>query len=500
MSEEVERIAPEQLEEALNYYRRMITLKPDNVEAYAGIGNLLTTMNQLESAVKFLEMAVKLQPNFFIGWINLGNAYKKLGKLERAADCCQLAISLQPENAISYNNLGNIRLQEGKLDEAATCYKKALALKPDYADAINNYGTAFKKMGQIENALEFYNRAISIQPHFAGAHLNKACVLLHLKKLPEGWDEYEWRLKIKEGDAPLWKFLRQVKHPEWDGSLIKDKTLLVHSEQGLGDSIQFIRFIAQLKEKVGRLIFASQPELMGLFSDSHSLCLDQLIEFPMDGNLDIGFDYHIQLLSLPRLLGIDASNLSRAVPVPYLEASTTLVEKWKQRVNNQKKRIGLVWAGNPNNPDDHNRSISLADYSPLGNIAKTGNGDILFYSLQKGAGASQCKNPPPGMKDILIDLTEEIHNFEDTAALISNLDLVITIDTVVAHLAGALGKPVWVIVPFDADWRYMWGETDSPWYPSMRIFRPLKPREWEPVIQKIAEELRYYYTSIIIQS
>jgi Flp pilus assembly protein TadD len=482
--------SPEQYEEALNYYHRMITLKPDDVEAYAAIGNLLATMNQLETAVKFLEMALKLQPGFFIAWINLGNVYKKLGELNKAANCCQSAISLQPDNAIPYNNLGNIRLQEGRLNEAATYYEQALKLKPDYADAMNNYGTVFKKMGQIENALDYYNRAISIKPDFAGAHLNKACVLLHLKKLPEGWDEYEWRLKIKEGDVPLWNFLKQVKHPEWDGSQIKDKTLLVHSEQGLGDSIQFIRFIAPVKEKVRRLIFASQPELMGLFSDSRSLGIDLLVEFPVDGNLDIDFDYHIQLLSLPRLLGIDANNLRGAVRVPYLEASPARVRKWKQRVDRSKKRVGLVWAGNPNNPDDHNRSISLADYSSLGDTVKKGSGNTLFYSLQKGAGASQCKNPPPGMKDSLIDLTEEIHDFEDTAALISNLDLVVTVDTVVAHLAGALGKPVWVIVPFDADWRYMWGETDSPWYPSMRIFRPSKPREWKPVIQRIAEELR----------
>ncbi|MCP4153174.1 MAG: tetratricopeptide repeat protein, partial [bacterium] len=481
--------AMDKYDEAIKSYKEAIVFDPDYVEAYNNLGNVFYKMGMWDTALKLFAMALKLNSHFFEACINMGNTFKQKGALRKAVIWQKKALSIEPRLATPYNNLGNIKLLEGKLEDAAEFYEKALQLQPEYPDAMNNYGSLLRKWGRYEEALDYYSRALKLAPDFAGAHLNYASVLLVLKRFSMGWQEYEWRLDVKAGDEKVWNLLKLLKKPRWDGAPIKNKSLLVYTEQGMGDSIQFIRFIPSLLECAEKVIFACQPALLRLFSTFTFPGLT-IIGFPGDGVIKESYDYHIPLLSLPGIMEINENNIPGGAS--YLEVAAAGVEKWKHKLSLEKPafRIGLVWAGNPNHPDDRNRSCALSLFEVLANIGRVDGRDVEFYSLQKGDAASQVNDLSEEMRRRFNDLGMELTDFEDTAAVIMNLDLVITVDTSVAHLVGALGKPVWMLVPFDPDWRWMLDSNESPWYPSMRLFRQNKPREWVPVFREIAEELQ----------
>ena len=298
-------------------------------------------------------------------------------------------------------------------------------------------------------------------------------LLLLLGNYEEGLKGYEWRWRIKD---PI-PYQRNFSQPLWQRTDIKGLTILLHAEQGLGDVIQFVRYVPFVAQLGSKVVIECHKELKSLLKDVEGVqqVISQGEELPL-------FDVHCPIASLPLIFNTTPYNISAKIPYIYLDP--ILVGRWKNKLlnDNSKLRIGLVWAGNPKHKNDKNRSIPLSYFVALEKLS-----DITFYSLQKGEASKEAKNLPVGMK--FVDLTEEIHDFSDTSALIECLDLTISVDTSVAHLAGAMGKPIWTLLPYKPDWRWMLGKEDSPWYPTMRLFRQPSPGDWESVITRVKDEL-----------
>lgn len=462
------------MNKAITSYQQAIQLNPGFSDAYYNLGMIFQGKKQLNEAVICYQKAIILNPLLADAYNNLGVIVKETGQIEEAISYYQKAIEVDPYFADAYNNLGNVIREKKQHDKAIFYYRKALELNPNFVDAYINLGNVLQEKNNLDNALECFQKAILLNPENADAHWNKSLAFLLSGNYKEGWKEYEWRLKVKD-------FLylhRDFPRPVWDGSDITGKTILLHAEQGFGDTIQFIRYAPLVREKGAKVIVECQKELAPLMRNIegiHRLIVrsEQLPEF----------DLHYPLLSLP--LQFDTTLESIPAKIPYISADKQLIKKWREKVlpDNSKLKVGIVWSGNPDNIKIRSKSCSLEAYSPFADLD-----DVTFYSLQKGKAAEQVKHTPAGMK--LIDYTEELKDFADTAALIENLDLVISVDTAVAHLAGALGKPVWTLLPFAPDWRWMLQREDSPWYPSMRLFRQSPLGEWQSVIARITKELK----------
>lgn len=461
-----------QIEEAISSYKKALQLNPNYSSALNNLGNIYHDKGQLNEAVDCYQEALKLKPDFVDAYNNLGMTLREKGQIDEAVINLQKALQINPDLAEVQNNLGNILADRGQLGEAITYFQKAVTLNTKLTSAYYNLGKIFMDKGQPEEAISYYQKAIQIEPNHGYSHWNLSLCLLLLGNFKEGWKEYEWRRKII--DFPR----REFSQPLWDGSDISGKTILLHTEQGFGDAIQFIRYTPLVAGRGANVIIECLKELISLFQNVEGI--NQIIA---QGEQLPSFDVHCPLLSLP--LKFNTTIETIPAEIPYIKVNTLLVQKWKDRVrdDNSKFKVGLVWAGNPKFKDARIKACSLETFSALSQFK-----DITFYSLQKGDAAEQTKNPPEGMK--FIDYTDEIDDFSDTAALIENLDLVISIDTAVAHLAGALGKPVWTLIPFAPDWRWMLNREDSPWYPTMRLFRQPSPGDWQSVINKVAAELR----------
>lgn len=472
-------------EEALKSYHQALSFKPDLAEAYNGMGNIFHRRGAWDTAITCFQAAIKASPGFVGAYVNLGNTLKRKGDPEAAVKWYRKALTIAPDDAAAHNNLGNIFLQKEDLEQAAAHYGAALRREPGYADALNNRGTVYKKEGRFAEALTFYDKALAAAPGFAGAHMNRANILLLRESFHDGWLEYEWRLHIG-GESPHFaRFLDHVTAKQWDGSPPgeTDRRLLVFTEQGLGDTIQFARFLPLLKSRHGweRVVVLCQKALIELLQGFPGV--DEVLPFPEDGNYEGSFDKCIPLLSLPAVLGVsDAAALSGTAEtgVPYLHVSPESAAQWE--LDEGVFRIGVTWAGNPHHPNDHNRSCRLVDFAPLARVP-----NVVFYSMQKGEPSAQAAHPPPGM--VLKDVGNRLNRFSDTAALMANLDLVISVDTAPVHLAGALGVPVWTLLPFDPDWRWLLDRSDSPWYPTMKLFRQPKPKDWPSVFAAVKQDL-----------
>jgi hypothetical protein len=305
------------------------------------------------------------------------------------------------------------------------------------------------------------------------AHFNLGLRLLAMGRYQEGWEEQEWRWKCKDFTSPQ----RHFSKPQWDGEPLEDRTILLHAEQGFGDTLQFIRYLPLMARRAGRVIVECQAELERLLRPSCGSC-----EIVPKGQPLPDFDVHCPLLSLPRIFGatMDAS----PVAVPYLVADPARVEAWRKKLSlsSGTLNVALAWAGNPGFKGDRTRSTTLDRLAALAKVR-----GVNFYSIQKGEPARQLEHPPAGMR--VVDLGPELHDFCDTAAVMAVMDLVLTTDTSVAHLAGALGRPVWVMLQFAPDWRWLIGREDCPWYPSMRLFRQRSRGDWPGVVDQIAGEL-----------
>ena len=464
------------LDEAISSYRQVLVIKPDYPEAHINLGNALKDQGKLDGAIESYRRAIGFEPKWADTHNNLGYALQEQGKLDEAIASYRQAIAIKPDYADAYYNLGNAFGDQGRLDAAIECYKEALRLKPNYAKAHNNLGNAFKGLGKLDMVIESYNKALCLKPDYAQAHFNKSLALLLSGNFAEGWLEYEWRLQI-EGIVQQAGQCTSVDR-KWDGSSLAGKNIRVLSEQGLGDVIHFVRYLPLIQARGGQVIFQCQRELVPLLNGFHGI--DVLLEESDNSCPDIVCDVYIPLLSLPSIFGTTFETIP--AEVPYIKADPARIELWNSRLDCQEFKIGLAWAGDPKYKNDRNRSCPLITFSPLARIP-----GITFYSLQKGPAAEQASHPPEGLT--LVDFCEKLEDFAETAALISSLDLVISADTVVAHLAGAMAQQVWTLLPFDPDWRWLLGRSDSPWYPTMRLFRQPKPGDWDTVIQSVAREL-----------
>jgi tetratricopeptide (TPR) repeat protein/ADP-heptose:LPS heptosyltransferase len=462
------------LNEAITYYQKALQLDPNYTAAYNDIGIILIENGKFEEASSFFMKAIELEPGFALAHNNLGTTLQYKGLSEKALFHYRKAIEIDPAIADAYNNIGGILKDKGQIDEAVEYFQKALQLNPAFAEAYNNIGIVLSEKGNFDEAITYYQKAIKLKPHLSNAHLNMSFIMLSYGDFNNGWKEYEWRLKI---NAPYLKDFSQLL---WDGSDISGKTILLYTEQGYGDAIQFIRYVPLVVQRGATIIVECQKELVSLFQNVEGI--EQVISI---GEQLPAFDVHCPLLSLSLKFNTTIDTIP--AEIPYIKVNPFSIQKWKDKLSddNLKLKVGLVWAGSRAHKNDRNRSFSLDTFAPLAQFD-----NVVFYSLQKGDGSEQAKSPPDGMK--FIDYTDEIHDFSDTATLIMNLDLVISVDTAVAHLAGALGKTVWTLVTFAPDWRWMLNREDSPWYPTMRLFRQPSYGNWKSVIDNVKEKLQLF--------
>ncbi len=457
------------LVEADRLYRQVLARQPNHADALQYMGVLASQMGRHDLAVPLIQRAIQLRPDADGAYYNLGRVFVEQGKLDEAIDIWQKALRLRPDNAPALLNLGNALCQQGQIDAAIDAHRRAIVVNPRYADAHFNLGFALTRQGNFDQAIDAYRQAIKFEAAHAKAHRNLSHALLATGNFIEGFKEHEWRWKCDDFTSPA----RNFPQPQWAGEPIDGKTILLHCEQGFGDSIQFARYIPAVGDHGARVIVQCPRELARLLRPLRGVTQTVLTNDPLPP-----IDLHCPLMSLPWVMG----TTSRSIPssVPYLQVESGLVSAWRQKseLSGEGLKIGLVWAGSPDHKDDRNRSLDAAMLLPLFETPKT-----RFFSLQKSAG------PVSIAGHTLVDFTVKLSDFADTAALILQLDLVISVDTAVAHLAGALGKPVWVMLPFAADWRWMLHRADSPWYPTMRLFRQSTSGDWSTVVNDVASAL-----------
>jgi tetratricopeptide (TPR) repeat protein len=465
----------EKLNPAIECFQKSVEINPAYAEAYHNLGSALYTLKQFAAAEKSYRMALEQNPNYAEAHHNLGLLLHAQGKLDQAAVSYRKTMQLRPADARAYYDMGNIFLDQGNLAEMTHWYQQALAVTPHKAEAYNNLGKMLKDQGSINTAESYFQEAIRLKPNFVDAHFNRSIALLLRGDFIEGWREYEWRFRKRR-----WKnvYPHRFEQPRWDGTVFKGKKVLVHCEQGLGDAIQFARYLPMVKARGGTVIFETPKPLMNIFR--HFPGVDQLLEISSSEKPAVDFDFYVPLMSLP---GIFQTTLdSIPAKVPYIKADPHKQAAWQKKVDKDHLNVGIVWAGGILHQKDSSRSCSLKDFLPLTHIA-----GVQLYGLQKGPASQQVAELSGQIQ--IENYGEAFKDFSDTAGLIANLDLVVSVDTAVAHLAGAMGKPVWVLLPSLPDWRWMLDRVDSPWYPTMRLFRQKDRGCWDEVLQLVAQEL-----------
>ncbi|HUT09034.1 MAG TPA: FkbM family methyltransferase [Thermoguttaceae bacterium] len=422
-------------------------------------------------------------PNDSTAWCYLGLACHDRDRLDEAVAAYRNAIRIRPNFPIAYNNLGNTLRMQRRLDESIACLDAALKLKPDYVNAYKNKGTALAWAGRLDEAVQSYQQALDHGPEDAETHKNLGVIRLLQGRFEEGWREYEWWRKMHRTFRPV------TGQPAWDGSPLDGKTILLVGEQGFGDTIHFIRYAAVLKQRFDCRVVALCPKpLLPLLKSFQAI--DELVP---TGSNPPAFDTYVPLLSIP---GIFNDNLDTfPADVPYLFPDDRLVEKWKAELAGYGGlKIGIAWQGNPGYEADCFRSVPLAEFAPLGKLS-----GIRLLSLQKGAGVEQL-DALAGCLDV-VDWGDRLDRdsgpFMDTAAILKNLDLVITPDMALAHVAGALGVPVWLVLSYVPHWPWQLEREDTPWYPTMRLFRQPEMDDWPSVFRRIAEELKVQHPATV---
>jgi tetratricopeptide (TPR) repeat protein len=462
-------------EEAAACWRQALARKPDYPEAHSNLANVLLEQGKPDEAAMSLQEALRHKPDYPEAHNNLGNVLLVQGKLDEAAASYRQAVHFHPRFADAHNNLGNVLRCQGNLAEAVLCFEQAVRLKPDFAEAHSNLGMALQTLGKLPEALGHFEQALHLRPDYAGAHLNRGLHWLLLGNWEQGWPEYEWRWRVKDFPSSCRPGAR------WDGSPLHGQTILLSAEQGLGDTLQFIRYAAMVKEHGGTVVAECHADLLGVLAGCAGI--DQLL--PQGGRLP-AYDVQAPLLSLPGLFGTTLATIP--AEVPYLVAERARVSRWRDRLATVAGfKVGICWQGNPGHQNDRWRSVPLAQFGPLAEVP-----GLRLVSLQKGPGREQWTTRAAQWPVVdLPDQEEEpSEGWMETAALMCALDLVITVDTAIAHLAGALAVPVWVALPFIPDWRWLLGRENSLWYPTMRLFRQTRHDHWADVFERMAAELR----------
>lgn len=498
---------------AARFYRKALTLAPDLVSANANLANCLVESGDLSAAETHARRALDLDGQSIEAWSALACISERRGDYAQAIEMLESALKVFPDQADWLMHLGCTRMLDKQYEGAINALHRALQCRPQFVEAMNNLGKALFEVGRLEEAEVVLRDAIHLRPSMKELYINLANVQISLRQhaeamasfhqvlsldpdnasarfvlgmvllvegdLENGWREYAWRWQTKEYGARL----RNIPVPEWRGEDLTGKTLFIHAEQGVGDTLQFVRYLPTIGKLGGRVVLECQPPLRLLLASLAGIAALTVKDEPLPE-----IDLHIPLLNIPGVMGTSLDNIPNQVP--YLRAAPMAVEYWARRICslNGLVRVGIAWAGNPDHVNDRNRSMRLTQLAPLASV----NG-VSWISLQKGAGAEQLHVEPKVMD--LVDWTDDLGDFADTAALIENLDLVIAVDTSVVHLAGALNKPVWVMVPFAPDWRWLLDRSDSPWYPSMRLFRQGTRGDWGGVVNQVAHELEVLINS-----
>ena len=492
------------LGEAVATYERVIAADPHNADALHLMGVAHLQVGRNKEALGLIERALSAHPAFPEAHNNRGNALKALGRSAEAADAYRAAIAANPRYAAAHHHLGIALFEARKFEAAEASYREALRLKPDYPDALSNLGTALRELGRLDEAVVCYEQALALQPDRAetlgglglalnrldrvdaalasydkalahnpehlDSHLSRSLLLLSLGRFAEGWPAFEQRLRMKEfAVAPAGA-------PRWQGESLAGKTLLCLAEQGLGDMIQFVRFALAPSVQAGRVVVAAPRRLVPLLRSVAGIEV-------VASAAECTADYEIPLMSLPGALGIGVDDLP--VATAYLAADPGRVATWRGRLPSAGLRVGIAWQGNPNADVDRRRSVPLAQFAPIFDVP-----GAAFVSLQAGHGVEQIATVPFGSRIAQFgpDLDAD-GAFVDTAAIMAGLDLVITSDTATAHLAGALGVPTFVLLQQVPDWRWLRDREDTPFYPSVRLFRQSVRGDWSGPARRAAEAL-----------
>lgn len=490
------------LKEAIVCFYHVLRLQPNSVEALNQIGGILRENGEARTAIGYHEQAVKLAARKAESLVLLARAQSAAGDRNKAITLCREAVRAQPDfvsaygewanllhaqknhraaksilrkalamdanYAEGYNTLGVIAEEENRLDEARSLLEKAIALRPEFPEAYNNLGLVGWAQGRCEDARAAYERALAARPGYIEARWNLALSQLIAGEYREGWHNYEARWQRER--AP-----RRFEQPLWQGEPLAGRRILLHAEQGLGDTVQFLRFVPQVVAAGGKVILDVQRRVLPLARE-----LAGVEAVVAEGQPHPEFDLHCPLMSLPLALGVTLENLPAAVPylrVPAVSLARARRIGWPE---DRGLRVGLSWTGSTKNALNPARSILLKELAPLFELE-----DVHFYSLQMSRGVEQLH----AYRNSVVDLAGDQNHLADAAAIIEQLDLVITVDTMVAHLAGALGWPCWTLLPFMPDWRWLRGREDSPWYPSMRLFRQSRQGDWAPVVAAVRAAL-----------
>jgi Tfp pilus assembly protein PilF len=465
--------------EAESSLRQALRLSPDYFEAHRSLSRVLNSLGRRAEAVEHCRRAIAFRPRDTDLLTELGAMLALDGRsAEEAAVILKHAVRLSSAPSDTFNSLGLAQMAAGRFAEAEASYDRALALDPGFASAHSNLGTNYKEQGRLREAVACYDIALGLDPDSVSTHWNRALALLQAGDYERGWAEYEWRWR-RETSPP-----RPFRRPMWDGSELGGRRVLLWSEQGLGDTIQFLRYSALVKERGGTVLFECPSPLASILRSCQGIDA-----FYVEGEALPEFDFHMPLMSGPFLFGTSVATVPNRVP--YLSADPQRGAHWRERIDAEaagRMRIGIAWQGNPHHPLDRFRSATLEDLRPLTRIP-----GVRLFSVQRGPGTEQLDRWASDLD--VVELTRRDvsgpDDWADTAAILENLDLVVTVDTAVAHLAGALGGRVWVALAASPDWRWMLKRGDSPWYRTTQLFRQQVLRDWRSVFADMAAELKW---------
>jgi tetratricopeptide (TPR) repeat protein len=465
----------DRFDEAHEACQRALALDPNHAPANTNFGIILDAQGDLDGAVAAHRRAVAADPAYVGGHLNLAVALRKIGALDEALEVCRRALQLDPDHAPAHAELGIILDAKGDFDGAVAAHRRSVATDPTFARGHANLAVALRTIGALDEALATSHRAVALDPDDPMVRFNHAHALLMNGHLTQGFEEFRWGAKCRDW-AEGYPTLAE---PEWQGESFVGRTLLLYAEAGLGDTLQFIRYLPMAAQRGGSIVLQVQAALVPLLRAN---CADPTVTVIALGDPRPRFDLQSPLMSLPRLFGTALDTIPAGIS--YLHPIPAKLAQWRSMLTDESKlKVGVVWAGNPNHKGDRLRSIAAETLLPQ-LVMPT----IKLHSLQKTPRAADVTTLAK-LADDIVDLGPALGDFSDTAAAVASLDLVITVDTSVAHLAGALGRPVWVLLPYALDWRWLRDREDTPWYPSMRLFRQRTPLVWDDVITRAATEL-----------
>jgi tetratricopeptide (TPR) repeat protein len=459
---------------AIESYRRALMLQPDSVDLHCHLARVLCQQGELRAAGELYQSALVLDPKRHDVYSDLGFVLTELGNFGAAFEAFRRSLKLNPRAAKTFASVGHMFERKGDLGSAAAAYRDAVKLDPHLRAAHLDLGFVLYGLGELAEADDSFRRVLALQPDSAEAKVNLGLIHLLQGNFSAGLAEYESRWMVGVGDER--RFLQR----RWKGEPLRGERILLYAEQGLGDTLHFARYVPLVAARGGEVVLEVQPPLHGLLAK-----IEGAKRVISRGDPLPEFTWQCPLMSLPFALG--TAHATIPAKVPYIEVDPARASGWREKLAGDKQCIGLAWAGNPAHPRDRLRSIPLERLTSLFSIP-----GAAFYSLQFGAGREQISQLQPNACPIdrLIDLGDELKDFTHLAAIVANLDLVITIDSAVAHLAGALGKPVWILLNKGCDWRWFLDRENSPWYPTARLFRQSTAGDWQEVIERVEAALR----------